>query len=114
MNPRQELFEGKVIIIRPLCYVEERTIRRFARENGFIKDDGRRLKMRATNRMYLKNFIKEMEKRCPGVKSNIFNSIARVKADYIGLQQEEMTSGEVKDVSGSNKGTGGFKILRKF
>lgn len=35
MNPRQEMFKGKIVIIRPLCYVEEKMTKRFATENNF-------------------------------------------------------------------------------
>ena len=35
MNPRQELFGGKITIIRPLSYVEEDVIEVFAKENEF-------------------------------------------------------------------------------
>ncbi|MDD5255454.1 MAG: ATP-binding protein, partial [Candidatus Omnitrophica bacterium] len=36
MCPRQELFKGKITLIRPLAYVEEYMIRRFAREEGLL------------------------------------------------------------------------------
>jgi tRNA 2-thiocytidine biosynthesis protein TtcA len=35
MCPRQELFKGKIVIIRPLAYVEEDLIRRFAKTLDF-------------------------------------------------------------------------------
>jgi len=88
MNPRQELFNGKIVIIRPLCYVEEKTIRRFAKEIGFLKKIRKSLNSQDSNRRYLKEFIKDVEKRCPSVKTNIFRSIARVKADYINLKED--------------------------
>ena len=88
MNPRQELFDGKITIIRPLCYVEESTIRQFARENDFPGDEGGTADPRNANRLYLKNVIKDLQKRSPVVKANIFNSIARVKSEYINLIED--------------------------
>lgn len=88
MNPRQELFKGKIIIIRPLCYVEERTIRQYAKECGFIVKPCASKKPRDLNRVYLKAFIKDVEKRCPAVKTNIFNSVSRIRFDYINLKED--------------------------
>ena len=39
MSPKQELFGGKITIIRPLAYVEERLIRRYAFEARLPKMD---------------------------------------------------------------------------
>ncbi|MBN1871734.1 MAG: tRNA 2-thiocytidine biosynthesis protein TtcA [Candidatus Omnitrophica bacterium] len=86
MNPRQPLFRGVITVIRPLCYVEERTIRRFVRESGLDKLTEKKMQSRDSNRKYLKRFIQDIEKRCPSVKTNIFRSIGRVKSEYIDLK----------------------------
>lgn len=83
MSPKQELFNGKIILIRPLAYVEEGMIERFAKAAGF------RLKKCAcpnsltSNRTKIANVIKELRKVCPDVKTNIFRSIKRIKKDYL-------------------------------
>lgn len=86
MNPRQELFGGKIVIIRPLCYVEEENMRRFARESGFPSQVCRCPNADTSKRRMMKNFIKDTEKICPHVKTNIFRSISRVKKEYIDLK----------------------------
>ena len=88
MNPRQVLFGGQIVVIRPLCYVEERTIKDFASESGFFRNIRRAQGLRDSNRRYLKEFIKDTEKKCPSVKTNIFRSIARVKSEYVDLKEE--------------------------
>jgi tRNA(Ile)-lysidine synthetase-like protein len=88
MNPRQELFDGKIVIIRPLCYVEEKTIKKFAKENGFFKNIEKSTKLQDSNRRYVKELIKDIKKRCPNVKTNIFRSITRVKSGYINLKED--------------------------
>jgi len=93
MNPRQELFNGKVTIIRPLCYVEERKIKHYARENGFPEQLCKCPYGRNSNRRYLKEFIKDMEKRSPDIKTNIFKSISRIKHEYLALKQEHLSCG---------------------
>ncbi|MFA6141733.1 MAG: ATP-binding protein [Candidatus Omnitrophota bacterium] len=85
MNPRQELFGGKLAIIRPLCYVEEDNIRRFAKESDFPVVTCRCPNAEISKRRKMKDFIRKMEKDCKNVKTNIFNSISRVREDYIKI-----------------------------
>jgi tRNA 2-thiocytidine biosynthesis protein TtcA len=90
MNPRQELFEGKITVIRPLCYVEEKVIKQFAKENGFPQQFCSCSFGGDSKRQYVKELIKETEKRTPriNIKTNIFNSIARIKKDYTHLKED--------------------------
>lgn len=85
MNPRQELFGGKIVIIRPLCYVEEENMKKFAVESGFPSQVCRCPNADTSKRRMMKKFISQVEKACPYVKTNIFRSISRVKEDYINL-----------------------------
>lgn len=86
MNPRQELFGGKIVIIRPLCYVEEENTRRFAKESGFPSQTCRCPNSESSKRRLMKNMIGRLEKDCSFVKTNIFKSISRVKEEYIDLK----------------------------
>lgn len=90
MNPYQEMFKGKLTIIRPLCYVEENLIKEFSKESGFLYQLCKCQFGRDSQREYMKRLIKEIEKNIPGtnVKTNIFKSIAKIKKDYIGLKEE--------------------------
>ncbi|MDD3905659.1 MAG: ATP-binding protein [Candidatus Omnitrophica bacterium] len=85
MNPSQELFGGKITIIRPLCYVEEKNMRKFARECGFPVQVCRCPSAETSKRLVMKNIIRQLEKDCPAVKTNIFKSVSRVKEEYINL-----------------------------
>jgi len=87
MNPRQELFGGRLTIIRPLCYVEERHTRKFAKESGFPSQVSACPNSEASKRRLIKNMIKELERDCSFVKTNIFRSVARVKEEYIDLKE---------------------------
>ncbi|MFQ5952401.1 MAG: ATP-binding protein [Candidatus Omnitrophota bacterium] len=88
MNPRQEMFGGKLTIIRPLCYVEEGTIKRYAKESKFPEQLCSCPFGRDSKRKHIKEFIKETEKKTSriNVKTNIFRSIARIKEEYIDLK----------------------------
>jgi tRNA 2-thiocytidine biosynthesis protein TtcA len=90
MNPRQELFEGKITVIRPLCYVEEKIIKQFAKESEFPEQLCSCPFGKDSRRKYVKDLIRETERRTPkiNIKTNIFNSIARIKKDYTNLKEE--------------------------
>jgi len=82
MNPRQELFGGKLTIIRPLCYVEEEATGKYAKEAGLPVQQEGCPNSAASQRRVMKNFIKKTEKVCGHVRRNIFNSISRVNREY--------------------------------
>lgn len=83
MLPRQELFKGKIVIIRPLAYVEEEMIRRFAKEASFLHEKCACPNSLTSNRTKITDIIAGLEKTCPGVKANIFRSVQRIKKDYL-------------------------------
>ncbi len=83
MNPKQELFKGKIILIRPLAYVEEDMIRRFAKTLDFPHHKCACPNSITSKRTMVENIIKEVEKVCPDVKKNIFRSIKRIKKNYL-------------------------------
>ncbi|MEW5759023.1 MAG: ATP-binding protein [Candidatus Omnitrophota bacterium] len=86
MNPCQKLFNGQLTVIRPLCYVEECKMQQFAKENKLpiincncpIKEE--------SSRKHIKNLIKNLQKKCPAVKMNIFKSITRIRKDYLDIK----------------------------
>lgn len=82
MNPAQKLFGGKIIIIRPLCYVEEEALRRFARESKFPTQRCLCPNSEISKRRMMKGFIKKVEKDCKYVRTNMLRSIARVNKEY--------------------------------
>ena len=88
MNPRQELFGGKLVLIRPLCYVEEIMTGRFSKENNFPSQLCKCPYSQDSNRKYMKKLIKDLEKRSPDIKTNLFNSVSRIKHDYLKIKKD--------------------------
>jgi tRNA 2-thiocytidine biosynthesis protein TtcA len=86
INPRQELFGGKITIIRPLCYVEEEQTKEFAKESKFPSQICKCPSSDTSKRRKMKNIIKDLEKDCDSIKTNIFRSVSRVKEEYINLK----------------------------
>jgi len=84
MSSVQELFEGKITIIRPLAYVEEKEINKFSRLSGDFPHEKCSCPGSAdSKRMLIAKVIKEVSRDCPHVKKNIFKSIKRIKKDYL-------------------------------
>ncbi len=83
MAPKQELFDGKITLIRPLAYVEEDMIVRFAREAKFPHEKCACPNSVTSNRSKITNIIKDLEKVCPDIRTNIFRSVKRIKKDYL-------------------------------
>jgi len=83
MCPKQELFKGKITIIRPLAYVEEDLIREFAKELDFPHHKCACPNSITSKRTKVEHIIKDLEKISPDIKKNIFRSVKRVKQDYL-------------------------------
>ena len=83
MAPKQELFNGKVTIIRPLAYVEEREIVKLAKSLDFPHEKCSCPNSVNSQRTHVEKIIRELEKTCPQVKTNIFRAIKRIKKDYL-------------------------------
>lgn len=95
MNPRQELFGGRIAIIRPLCYVEEDILKKYSRENEFPTQLCRCPNSEISKRRAMKKFIKSMEADCPYVKKNIFRSISRINKEYTQIKDGDVRDGMV-------------------
>jgi tRNA(Ile)-lysidine synthase TilS/MesJ len=127
MNPRQELFGGKIVLIRPLCYVEEDATRKFAKESAFPSRICRCPNADTSKRRLMKNIIGGIEKGCPQVRTNIFKSISRIKKDYTeikdtdlkGLEEEVNIISKGGDINGRESRKGrhkeeeGLSLLRR-
>ena len=83
MVPRQDLFEGRLSIIRPLAYIEKEDITTLA---GLAKI--RAVKNRCplagvTRRERLRPFLKQLYDDIPGSKESLFSALGNVRADYM-------------------------------
>ncbi len=83
MKPKQELFKGKIVLIRPLAYVEESMIKKFAQKERLPHDTCICPNSVISYRAKIGKIISGLEKTCPEVKTNIFRSLQRIKHDYL-------------------------------
>jgi tRNA 2-thiocytidine biosynthesis protein TtcA len=84
MCPRQELFDGKIVIIRPLAYVEETMIKKFARQQKFSAISCRCPHADLSKRRKVARIIADLAAICPEITTNIMKSTSRIKKDYLG------------------------------
>lgn len=85
MKPRQELFDGKIVIIRPLAYEREEMMVRLAQKLD-IQSIGGQSKCandETSHRMMIKRMLKEFEHDNPNIVKNIFRSLQNIRADYL-------------------------------
>jgi tRNA 2-thiocytidine biosynthesis protein TtcA len=116
MNPRQELFGGKIVIIRPLCYVGEDVLRKFAKESKFPSQLCRCPNSKVSKRRMMKDFIKKVEEDCPHAKLNLFRSISRVNKEYTQINKLYTKGGEdngTESCKGRDKEEEGLSLLRR-
>jgi len=83
MSPKQELFKGKIFIIRPLAYVEEKLIEKFAKTLDFPHHKCACPNSFTSSRTKMTDLINIIEKICPDVRKNIFRSGQRIKKEYL-------------------------------
>lgn len=83
MRPRQDLFAGRLTLIRPLAYVEKKDIEEIARHNGLQPVPSNCPLAEKTRREDMHSLAAEIYRRIPGAKKNIFAALGNVRAGYL-------------------------------
>ncbi len=83
MVPKLDFFSGKLQVIRPFFYVEEEELVRFARQSNFPKQQCLCPNSNISKRKLIKDIIKNFQKECPDIKTNIMRSLTRINKDYL-------------------------------
>lgn len=90
INPCQPLFKGRLHLIRPLAYVWEQKIKRYAQLNEFPIFENKCPTARTSHRGLVKELLSDLERKQRGVKENIYKSLRHVKKNYIwGIDDRE-------------------------
>ena len=83
MVPRQEFFNGRFTVIRPLAMVDEDSIRRFARSQGFPCFTNPCPSAGHTKRSEIKAMLNRLYRSNRKIKGNIFRAMSHVKMEYL-------------------------------
>ncbi len=87
MPPKLKMFNGEIVLIRPLIYVTAQETQKYVEyknlplvENNcpyYTSDE------KFQRRKYLTDLVNQLEKFWPNIKINIFKSLKRVKTEYL-------------------------------
>ena len=83
MVPAQSFFQERFTLIRPLSFVDEEVIRRFAKEKGYPAFVNSCPTSKVSKRQEIKTFLKQLYRSNRKVKGNIFNAMSHVKKEYL-------------------------------
>jgi tRNA 2-thiocytidine biosynthesis protein TtcA len=83
MLPAQTFFQQRFTVIRPLAYVDEELIRRFARDQRFPEFINPCPTAATSKRREIKTLLKQLYRSNKKIKGNIFRSMRHVKPEYL-------------------------------
>ena len=83
MVPDQPVFNGKLHIIRPLAYITEGLLKKYAGERGFPTIENLCPTSLVSRRRYIKEVLDKLEEDNPEIRENIWQAMGHVKTDYI-------------------------------
>jgi tRNA 2-thiocytidine biosynthesis protein TtcA len=83
MVPRQELFAGKLALIRPLAYLEKDEVRMIGAAMGLKPIKNLCPLAGDTKRDRIRGLLAELYRREPGAKASIFTALANVRSGYL-------------------------------
>jgi len=77
IQPVQELFKGKLTIIRPFYLLNKNSIKRYADEMGFPVIDNGCPTARSSKRMQIRSMLLNLYKTNKKIKGNIFHALMK-------------------------------------
>ncbi len=93
MTPEVDSTSGKLKVIRPLIYVEEKDIINYTRKNGILAMNcGCTIEAGKTSskRKEVKDLLSDLEEKHPGIKKSVFNSMRNINLNYVyGYEKEK-------------------------
>jgi len=100
MVPNQEIFGGRLHIIRPLAYIREELVKKYGRERGFPVIENGCPTSRISRRRYVKDLLRNLERENPRIRENIWRAMGHVKTDYLPRTGAKRQGGEAKGTEG--------------
>ena len=86
MRPRQELFSGRLGLIRPLAYLGKEEVVAIGQRMGLVPVQSLCPLSGQTRRQEIRGLLAEVYTRIPGSREHIFAALGNVRSDYL-LQQ---------------------------
>ncbi len=84
MRPYQELFSGRLTIIRPLAYLDEKDVIAYCSHYSLPLDSPVcRFQKKSSKREAMKKLLKDLEKDNPKVRKSLFHALRNVRQEYL-------------------------------
>ena len=83
MVPRQDLFKGKLALIRPMAYLEKKDIKAAGKEWGIEPVDNPCPLSTKSKRQEVRDLLESIYREDESIKSTIFSSLSNPKLDYL-------------------------------
>lgn len=83
MAPRQDLFSGRLTLIRPLAYLDKTEIETIGSELGVQPIRSSCALAEQTSRAEMHRLAEHIYRQIPGAKANIFAALGNVRHDYL-------------------------------
>ncbi|MBU1172153.1 MAG: tRNA 2-thiocytidine(32) synthetase TtcA [Proteobacteria bacterium] len=83
MMPCQSMFQGRFKVIRPLAFVDESHVLKFAAQQTFPPFFNVCPSSSRSKRREIKNLLNQVYSMNPNIKGNIFRSMSKVREDYL-------------------------------
>ena len=83
MVPNLSFFGGEFHIVRPLAYIREVLVKKYARERNFPVIENRCPSSGTSKRIFIKRLLDDLEKENKDVRNNIFLALQHVKPEYL-------------------------------
>jgi len=83
MVPRQDLFSGRLTLIRPLAYLDKTEIEAIGRTLGFSPVRSSCPLREQTRRRDIHRMAEQIYQQIPGAKEHIFAALGNVRQDYL-------------------------------
>jgi len=93
MVPRQDIFAGRLSLIRPLAFLTKKDITCIARKLDLKPIRSRCPLSENTRRMDVRNILEEVYKAIPDAKPHIFAALANVRHEYLLKPAGRKTTG---------------------
>ena len=97
MVPRQDLFSGRLALIRPLSFLTKKDINIIAGKLHLQPVRSQCPLSEQTGRMDIRNFLDELYAKIPEARSHIFAALSNVRHDYLLKPAVKVQSGEGED-----------------
>ena len=83
MVPRQDLFSGRLSVIRPLAYIEKKEVEKLAENLGIRAVSNLCPLAGETRREKVQEMLQDIYKQIPGAKASLFASMKNVRKGYM-------------------------------